>query len=115
MVSRRHDDHSLVRPVGPVGETAAGKLSFSLKLMQAEQFLAGMHKIANRITVGVVIAALLIASSMMMRVPSRVHFFGYPAIAMTGYLLAAIAGVYLVITTLVRDRKDEERAKLKGR
>ena len=59
--------------------TAAGRLSFSLKLTQAEQFLAGMHKIANRITVGVIIAALLIASSMMMRVPTRVQLFGYPA------------------------------------
>ncbi|HEX3579419.1 MAG TPA: AarF/UbiB family protein [Thermoanaerobaculia bacterium] len=98
-----------------IDQTAAGKLSFSLKLMQAEQFLAGMHKIANRITVGVVIAALLIASSMMMRVPTRVQLFGYPAMAMIGYLLAAAAGLYLIVTTFLRDRADEERAKLKGK
>ena len=95
--------------------TAAGRLAFNLNLSQAEQFLAGIHKIANRITVGVIIAALLVASSMMMHVPASVKFFGYPAIAMTGYLLAAIAGVYLVVTTLISDRKDEERAKLKGK
>jgi predicted unusual protein kinase regulating ubiquinone biosynthesis (AarF/ABC1/UbiB family) len=98
-----------------IDQTAAGKLSLSLKLMQAEQFLAGMHKIANRITVGVVIAALLISSSMMMRVPTRAQLFGYPALAMIGYLLAAIAGLYLVISTLIRDRADEERAKVKGK
>ena len=55
--------------------TAAGRLSFGMKLMQAEEFLAGIHKIANRITVGVVIAALLIASSMMMRVPTRARIW----------------------------------------
>jgi predicted unusual protein kinase regulating ubiquinone biosynthesis (AarF/ABC1/UbiB family) len=92
--------------------TAAGRLSFHLNLTQAEQFLAGIHKIANRITVGVIIAALLIASSMMMRVPTHAQLFGYPAIAVTGYLLAAIAGVYLIVSTLVRDRKDEEKAKI---
>jgi predicted unusual protein kinase regulating ubiquinone biosynthesis (AarF/ABC1/UbiB family) len=98
-----------------IDQTAAGRLSFNLKLMQAEQFLAGIHKIANRITVGVVIAALLIASSLMMRVPTRAHLFGYPAIAMIGYVLAAAAGLYLIVTTFIRDRKDEERAKVKGR
>jgi Predicted unusual protein kinase len=95
--------------------TAAGRLSFSLKLMQAEQFLAGMHKIANRITVGVIIAALLIASSMMMRIPTRVQLFGYPALAVAGYLLAAAAGLYLIVSTFIRDGKDEERAKMKGK
>ncbi|MGH9420780.1 MAG: hypothetical protein ACRD3J_12460, partial [Thermoanaerobaculia bacterium] len=98
-----------------IDQTVAGRLSFGLNVMQAEQFLAGMHKIANRITVGVVIAALLIASSMMMRVPTRAQLFGYPAFAMTGYLLAAAAGLYLVISILIRDAKDEEKAKMKGR
>ncbi len=96
-----------------IDQTAAGRLSLSLKLTQAEQFLAGIHKIANRITVGVIIAALLIASSLMMRVPAHTQLFGYPALAMTGYLLAAIAGIYLIISTLVRDRKDEEKAKVR--
>jgi ubiquinone biosynthesis protein len=98
-----------------IDQVAAGRLSVGINLIQAEQFLAGIHKIANRITVGVVIAALLIASSLMMRVPSITHLFGYPALAVVGYLLAAIAGIYLIFSTLIRDRKDEEKAKLKGR
>jgi len=95
--------------------TAAGRLSFGLNLTQAEQFLAGMHKIANRITVGVIIAALLIASSMIMRIPTGTHLLGYPALAVIGYLLATAAGLYLILTTFIRDGKDEERAKLKAK
>ena len=87
--------------------TAAGRLTFGIKLTQAEEFLAGIHKIANRITVGVIIAALLIASSMMMRI--------YPRFAMIGYVLAAVAGIYLVVTTLVNDHKDREKAQRKGK
>lgn len=94
--------------------TAGGKLTFGVKLTQAEEFLSGIHKIANRITVGLVIAALLVASSLMMRVPTSYHLFGYPTIAMIGYLLAAAAAVYLIASILLRDRKDQERAKIKG-
>jgi len=95
--------------------TASGHLTFGIKLTQAEELLGGIHKIANRITVGVVIAALLIASSLMMRVPARYQLLGYPAIAIFGYLLAAIAGVYLIVSILLKDRKDKERAKMKGK
>jgi ubiquinone biosynthesis protein len=95
--------------------TAAGRLSFGIKLTQAEEFLAGIHKIANRITVGVVIAALLVSSSMMMRVPTTFTIFGYPGLAVLGYLLASAAGFYLVLSTMMRDRKDQEKAKFKGR
>jgi len=95
--------------------TAAGKLTFGVKLTQAEEFLGGVHKIANRITVGLVIAALLVASSLMMRVPATWRLFGYPALAIFGYLIAAVAAVFLIVSILVQDRRDQERAKLKGK
>lgn len=96
-------------------ETAAGKLTFGIKVVQAEEFLSGMHKIANRITVGVVIAALLIASSMMMRVPSGFRLAGYPGIAIAGYVLAAGAAIALIASIVLQDRKDQEKAKMKGK
>jgi ubiquinone biosynthesis protein len=95
--------------------TAAGRLSFGIKLSQAEEFLSGMHKIANRITVGVVIAALLVSSSMMMRVETTFRIFGYPGLAILGYLLASAAAFYLILSTFLHDRKDQERANVKGK
>ncbi|HEX7706424.1 MAG TPA: AarF/UbiB family protein [Thermoanaerobaculia bacterium] len=95
--------------------TAAGRLSFGIKLSQAEEFLSGMHKIANRITVGVVIAALLVSSSLMMRVETTFRIFGYPGIAILGYVLASAAAFYLILSTFLHDRKDQERANVKGK
>ena len=95
--------------------TAAGKLTFGLKLSQAEEFLAGIHKVANRITMGVVIAALLLSASFMMRVPTRFTIFGYPGLAMLGYLLASAAAFYLIVSTIVQDRRDQEKARFKGK
>jgi predicted unusual protein kinase regulating ubiquinone biosynthesis (AarF/ABC1/UbiB family) len=87
--------------------TAVGKLTFGLKLTQAEEFLAGIHKVANRITVGVIVAAIVVASALMIRTQ--------PALAMIGYVTASLIGLYLVISTLIQDRRDQERAKLKGK
>ena len=95
--------------------TAAGRLTFGIKLNQAEEFLGGIHKVANRITVGVIIAALLISSSMMMRVETSFRIFGYPGLAVLGYLLASAAAFYLIVSTFMRDREDRERAKMKGK
>jgi len=95
-------------------QTAAGRLTFAIKLTQAEVFLAGIHKIANRITVGAVTAALLISSTMLMRVPSRFAIFGYPGLAVIGYFISMIVALYLIVSILMRDRQDEEKAKAKG-
>ncbi|HET7704616.1 MAG TPA: AarF/UbiB family protein, partial [Thermoanaerobaculia bacterium] len=87
--------------------TAGGRLTFGIKLTQAEEFLGGIHKVANRITVGVVIAAIVIASALMIDKS--------PVLAIIGYVASAIIGLYLVVSTLMHDRRDEEKAKLKGR
>jgi predicted unusual protein kinase regulating ubiquinone biosynthesis (AarF/ABC1/UbiB family) len=87
----------------------AGRLTFGVKLLQAEEFLGGFHKIANRITVGVVIAALLIASALMMRTARG------EKLAVIGFVAAGIAAVYLIISTFIQDKHDKERAKMKGR
>jgi len=90
-----------------LGLTAAGKLTLGIKLAQAEELLSGMHRIANRITIGVVIAALLVSSSLMMRFR--------PTLALAGYLLASVAAFFLIVTTVVADRKDREKAGIKGK
>jgi len=36
-----------------------------------------------------------------------------PRLAVIGWTIATLIGLYLVVSTLLRDRKDEERAKLK--
>jgi len=87
--------------------TAAGKLTFGIKLLQAEELLAGIHSVANRITVGLIIAAIVVASALIMRTQ--------PNLAMFGYITSALIGLYLVISTLLHDRKDRERAKTKAK
>ncbi len=66
-------------------------------------FLSNIQKIANRITMGLVLAALIVGAALMMRVSTPATLFGYPAIAMVMFLLAAIMGFILVINIFIDD------------
>jgi ubiquinone biosynthesis protein len=51
---------------------------------------------ANRITLGVIIGALIIGSSLIVTTGIQPHWFGYPALGIVGYLLSAVLGLYVV-------------------
>lgn len=69
--------------------------------------LASLHKIANRITVGLLLAALIVGAALMMRVESSWTILGYPGIAIIFFLLAAIGAVVLVFNIMFFDEKDK--------
>jgi hypothetical protein len=48
----------------------------------------GVHKIANRITLGLVLAALIVGAAMLMTVPTDFRILGYPGLAIIFFLAA---------------------------
>lgn len=79
---------------------------FSVKVdaFDEDEFLVHMQKIANRITAGLVLAALIIGAALLMPVPTTFTLFGYPGLAILCFLAAAAGGFYLVWTVLWSDR-----------
>lgn len=65
--------------------------------------MVGLQKIANRLTVGLVLAALIVGAALMMDVSTTFTLFGYPGIAMIFFLLAGIMGMTLVYRILFYD------------
>jgi ubiquinone biosynthesis protein len=51
---------------------------------------------ANRIALGVIIAALIVGSSLIITTRNPPYLFGYSALGMIGYLLSAVLGLYVV-------------------
>ncbi|HUO84791.1 MAG TPA: AarF/UbiB family protein [Thermoanaerobaculia bacterium] len=92
-----------------------GKFTIAVKLPQADDFLKGMHRIANRITAGLIIAALIVGSALMARVETGLRLFGLPAISVISFLVASGFGLYLIIQTVLKDRRDRIRAGTKGK
>lgn len=62
------------------------------------------QKIANRVTIGLVIAALIMGASNLMQVHTSFTLFGYPGLAMICFLLAAGAGFGLIIHIAIYDQ-----------
>ena len=61
--------------------------------LEESHLLESLHKIANRITAGLVTAALIVGAALMMGVEGGPRLLGYPAIALGLFTVAAaIAG-----------------------
>lgn len=83
-------------------------LKLQVDAIDEKRLMAGFEKIANRITVGLILAALIIGASQLMRVQTNFTIFGYPGFAMLLFLAAVIGGVILVINILRTDEKKNE-------
>jgi ubiquinone biosynthesis protein len=70
--------------------------------------LDGLQKIANRITLGLILAALIVGAALMMRVETSFKIFGYPGIAMIFFMLAAVASLFLAANILFTDEKPKK-------
>ena len=64
----------------------------------------GFQKVANRITVGLILAALIVGAAMLMRVETSFRIWGYPGLAIILFLLAAGGGVTLLVNILFYDK-----------
>ena len=85
--------------------TATNKLRVKVDTIDEAVLIDAFQKVANRITLGLVLASLIIGASMLMRVPSKFMIFGYPGLAMICFLFAATAGFALVIHIGLYDQK----------
>ena len=73
--------------------------------------LEGLQKVANRITLGLIIAAMIVGAAMLMRVETTFKLFGYPGFAMIFFLLAALAAIYLGFIIIFSDKKAKDEKK----
>jgi predicted unusual protein kinase regulating ubiquinone biosynthesis (AarF/ABC1/UbiB family) len=81
------------------------ELRFNVDAVDEKMIVEGFQKIANRITLGLILAALIVGAALLMRVETSFTIFGYPALPMFFFLIAAIAGIGLAITIVSTDVK----------
>jgi predicted unusual protein kinase regulating ubiquinone biosynthesis (AarF/ABC1/UbiB family) len=85
------------------------ELEVKVKAVDSGIMLDGMQKIANRITAGIVLGALVIGASLLMRVPTRFALLGYPGLAILLFLVAAAGAFWLVASIFVQDYKSRKK------
>jgi len=81
------------------------ELEVKVRVTDVKTVLDGLHKIANRITMGIALAGLVVGASLLMRDSTP----GYRKLAITCFVGAAAGGFWLVIRILVSDYKSRKQ------
>ncbi len=63
-----------------------------------------LDNITSRLTFGIIIAAMIIGSSMIITTGVKPFLFGFPALGVIGYLCSGLLGVWLLVD-IIRQRK----------
>jgi ABC-type polysaccharide/polyol phosphate export permease len=82
---------------------ANSDLEVKVKATDAKMVIDSLQTIANRITMGIVLAGLIVGASLLMRVQTSFQVFGFPGLAILCFLAAATGGFWLVIRIFVSD------------
>ena len=80
-------------------------LEVKVRAMDAPLVMEGLQKIANRITSGLILAALIIGAALLMRVETPFQIWGYPGLAIICFIAAAAGGVWLLASIFVQDQR----------
>ena len=81
------------------------ELNVNVKPSETEFLIESARKVANRITMGLILAALIVGAALLMRVQTTFTIFGYPGLAILCFIAAAGGGFGLVLTMIWQDRK----------
>jgi ubiquinone biosynthesis protein len=82
---------------------AGNDLRLKVEVIDHGSIIEGLQKVANRIALGLVLAALIVGAAMLMRVSTPFTIFGYPGLAMLLFAAAVGGGIWMVWTILIGD------------
>src|SRR5690606_32886557 len=100
----KHLAENLPERLNKISENMADN-NFRIKIdaIDEKRWTDGCQKVANRITLGLIIAAMIVGAAMLMCVPSAFTIFGYPGLAMFFFLIAEAGAIILSYTVLFKD------------
>ena len=79
-------------------EAGRGRLRLNLELKRLDHFGHQLDHSTNRLTMGLITAALIVGSSIVMTVKGGPTLFGLPAFGFMGFFLAFVIGILLMIS-----------------
>jgi ubiquinone biosynthesis protein len=77
-----------------------GELGFIFRHRGLDQLSNDIDRASNRLSFALIMAAIIIGSSLMMTTEIGVKFYGIPVLGIVGYVFAGILGIWLVISII---------------
>ena len=87
---------------------AHNELKVKVETIDEDVIIEGLQKIANRITLGLVLAALIVGAALLMRVETPFRLFGYPGFAILCFLGVGGGGLFLIFRILMHDHASKK-------
>jgi ubiquinone biosynthesis protein len=84
---------------------ANNDLRLRVDALDEARLITAFQTIANRITLGLLLAALIIGAALLMRVETSFRLLGYPGLAILFFLLAAGGAVALILDIVIHDER----------
>jgi predicted unusual protein kinase regulating ubiquinone biosynthesis (AarF/ABC1/UbiB family) len=85
------------------------QMKVRVELIDEGAVLDGLQKVANRITLGLILAAMIVGAAMLMQVETSFRIFGYPGLAMLFFLGAALGASVMAFQILRNDHTNSRR------
>jgi len=82
---------------------AGNELKVKVDAIDETRLMMGLQKIANRITLGLLLASLIVGAALLMQVETSFRILGYPGLAIVFFLLAAAGAGALMFSILFGD------------
>lgn len=77
-----------------------GQLTIKFEHQRLENLIRDLDKASNRLSFSLVIASIIIGSSLIVRLDKGPLLFGFPIIGILGFLIAGLLGLWLVIAII---------------
>ena len=87
-----------------LGKADRNELTLGFRHENLSGLMGTLENVASRVTFGIIIAAMIVGSSMIITTGVRPLLFGFPALGVIGYLLSGLIGIWLLIN-IIRKRK----------
>ncbi len=84
---------------------ANNEVELKIHAIDETRLMSGFQKIANRITLGLLMSALIVGAAILMQVPTSFRLLGYPGLAILFFSIAAFGGMALMFQILRDDRR----------
>lgn len=85
-----------------------GRLEIHIDITHLKRVGNQLDSAANRLVVGIVVAALIIGSSIVMTVPGGPSLLGLPFFGLLGFLGAVVGGIWLLLSIWKSSKADRE-------
>jgi predicted unusual protein kinase regulating ubiquinone biosynthesis (AarF/ABC1/UbiB family) len=79
------------------------ELKLKMEVIDEGALIEGFQKIANRVTLGLIVAALIVGAAMLMQIETEFRILGYPGLAMLFFIVASSGALWLAYSIVTGD------------